>query len=83
MSTPLYHNPPPAGSPADGQIPLFDAAPDPSGCYYLAFTRDHDEATAALTFQRRYGQAPQYIVDGLGGLLLVGPVPGLDGQGKR
>ncbi len=30
-------------------------------------------------FLRRYGQPPRYVFDGLGGLLLVGPVPGLEG----
>ena len=79
MTTPLFHNPPPNGRPAPGQLPLFDAAPDPSGCYYLAFTRDHDEADAAAVFLRRYGQPPGYIIENLG-LLLVGPVPGLSGS---
>jgi hypothetical protein len=74
MSTPLYHTPP-ATPESDSQFPLFDAAPSLDGCYYLAFTGDHNEADAARIFAGRYGQAPQYIVDGLGGLLLVGPVP--------
>lgn len=55
------------------------AAPDPAGSYWLAFTRDHNEDDAAATFRRRYDQLPRYIFDGLGGLLLVGPVPGLEG----
>jgi hypothetical protein len=55
------------------------AAPDPSGSYWLAFTGDHDEGDAAATFRRRYGQPPRYAFDGLGGLLLVGPVPGQEG----
>ncbi len=62
-----------------GQLPLFDATPDPAGSYWLAFTRDHSEDDAARVFLRRYGQPPRYCFDGLGGLLLVGPVPGLDG----
>jgi hypothetical protein len=53
--------------------------PDPAGSYWLAFTRDHNEDDAAATFRRRYGQLPRYIFDGLGGLLLVGPVPGREG----
>lgn len=57
-----------------------DAAPDPSGSYWMAFTRDHNEGDAAAKFQRRYGQLPRYLFDGLGGLLLVGPVPGLEVQ---
>lgn len=61
------------------QIVPFDAAPDPSGSYWLAFTHDHDETDAAAVFLRRYGQPPRYVFDGLGGLLLVGPVPGLEG----
>ena len=56
-----------------------DAAPDPRGAVWLAFTGDHDEGDAAATFRRRYGQPPRYVFDGLGGLLLVGPVPGLEG----
>jgi hypothetical protein len=55
------------------------AAPDPAGSYWLAFTGDHDEGDAARCFLRRYGQLPRYCFDGLGGLLLVGPVPGLEG----
>jgi len=46
---------------------------------WLAFTKDHNEDDAAATFQRRYGQLPRYVFDGLGGLLLVGPVPGQEG----
>lgn len=53
--------------------------PDPMGSYWLAFTADHNEDDAAATFRRRYGQLPRYVFDGLGGLLLVGPVPGLEG----
>lgn len=58
------------------QLPLeLDASPDPSGSYWLAFTADHDETDAAAVFLRRYGQPARYVFDGLGGLLLVGPVP--------
>lgn len=53
--------------------------PDPMGSYWLAFTCDHSEEDAARCFVRRFGQVPRYIFDGLGGLLLVGPVPGLEG----
>lgn len=56
-----------------------EPAPEPRGAVWLAFTGDHNEDDAAATFQRRYGQLPRYIFDGLGGLLLVGPVPGLEG----
>lgn len=56
-----------------------EPAPDPRGAVWLAFTKDHNEDDAAATFQRRYGQLPRYVFDGLGGLLLVGPVPGLEG----
>lgn len=56
-----------------------DTTPDPRGAVWLAFTRDHNEDDAAATFQRRYGQPPRYVMDGLGGLLLVGPVPGQEG----
>ncbi len=54
-------------------------APDPRGAVWLAFTGDHNEDDAAATFQRRYAQPPLHIFDGLGGLLLVGPVPGMEG----
>lgn len=56
-----------------------EPAPDPRGAVWLAFTKDHNEDDAAATFQRRYGQLPRYVFDGLGGLLLAGPVPGLEG----
>lgn len=55
------------------QIP--EPAPDPRGAVWLAFTADHNEDDAAAVFLRRYGQLPRYIFDGLGELLLVGPVP--------
>lgn len=57
-----------------------EPAPDPRGAVWLAFSGDHDKGAAAAAFQRRYGQPPRYHpFDGLGGLLLVGPVPGLEG----
>lgn len=55
-------------------------APDPRGAYWMAFTADHDRRAAAAAFVRRYGTPPRYVFDGLGGLLLVGPVPGLEGE---
>jgi hypothetical protein len=57
-----------------------DAAPDPRGEVWGAFTLDHDPDDAARCFLRRYGRPPRYAFDGLGvgGLLLVGPVPGLE-----
>jgi len=62
------------------QMPLeLEATPDPRGATWLAFTGDHNEDDAAATFQRRYAQPPLHIFDGLGGLLLVGPVPGREG----
>jgi hypothetical protein len=75
MSTPLYHTPPPAGSPADGQLPLFDDAPDPRAATWRGFTLDTSEDDAAAAFLRRYGQLPRFVFENLG-LLLVGPVPG-------
>lgn len=60
------------------QFPMIDAAPDPRGATWLGFTLDHDENAAAAAFLRRYGQAPRYVFENLG-LLLVGPVPGLEG----
>jgi hypothetical protein len=54
--------------------------PDLAGSYWLAFTGDHDKGDVERCFQRRYGQPPRYHpFDGLGGLLLVGPVPGQEG----
>jgi hypothetical protein len=79
---PVYGLPGASGAALAGpeqQTTLFDAAPDPAGSYWLAFTGDHDEGDAARCFLRRYGQPPRYLFDGLGGLLLVGPVPGLEG----
>lgn len=58
-------------------LPL-DAAPDPRGALWRAFTLDHDPDDAARCFLRRYGQPPKYRFRNLG-LLLVGPVPGLEG----
>lgn len=45
------------------------------GAMWRAWTADTDEQHAAAAFLRRYGVHPEYIVDGIGGLLLVGPVP--------
>jgi hypothetical protein len=59
------------------QTTLFDAAPDQRGGAWLAFSRDHSVNAAIETFRRRYGQLPRNCFDGLGGLLLVGPVPDL------
>ncbi len=64
---------------AEQLTPELSATPAPGDFLWLAFTRDHNEDDAAATFRRRYGQLPRYIFDGLGGLLLVGPVPGLEG----
>lgn len=62
------------------QMPLpLDAAPDPRGATWRAFTLDHDESDAAAAFLRRYGQPPRFVFEHLG-LLLVGPVPGLEVQ---
>ena len=58
-----------------GQLPLLDAAPDPAGAYWMAFTGDHNEDDTARAFLARYGSEPRYVFDGLGGLLFVGPVP--------
>jgi len=55
-----------------------DATPNPTGSYWRAFTLDKSEDDAAAAFLRRYGQPPRYIFENLG-LLLVGPVPGLEG----
>lgn len=60
------------------QTTLFDAAPDPRGATWRAFTLDHDEGDAAAAFLRRYGQPPRFVFENLG-LLLVGPVPGQNG----
>lgn len=65
------------GSPG-GQLGLFDGGPvasDAGGVVWLAFTGDHDEADAARRFEEKYGQPPARVFDGLGGLLLCGPVP--------
>ena len=45
------------------------------GQAWMAFTGDHDEDAAARAFLARYGSEPRYVFDGLGGLLLLGPVP--------
>lgn len=61
------------------QMPLeLDATPDPRGALWRAFTLDHDETDAVAVFLRRYGQPPRFVFENLG-LLLVGPVPGLEG----
>ncbi len=52
-----------------------EPAPDPRGATWLAFSADHNEDDAARVFALRYSQPPRYCFDGLGGLLLVGPVP--------
>lgn len=51
------------------------------GSSWLAFTIDHDEADAARIFEERFGQPPEYIAESGGRykMLLVGPVPGLEG----
>lgn len=49
--------------------------PPPQGALWLGFTRDHNENDAAQVFVRRFGLQPRFVVGGLGGLLLVGPVP--------
>lgn len=49
------------------------------GSSWLAFTIDHDEADAARVFEERFGRPPEYIAESIGPLLLVGPVPGLEG----
>ena len=48
---------------------------------WLAFTADHDEDAAARRFEERFGQPPEYITESAGRhkMLLVGPVPGLEG----
>lgn len=74
MSTPLYHNPPPAGSPADEQLTLFDDVPDPRAATWHGFTLDHNPDDAAKTFEWLYRQPPRYCFPNLG-LLLVGPIP--------
>jgi len=49
------------------------------GQTWLAFTHDHDEDDAARTFEKRFGQPPEYITESAGRcpMLLVGPVPDL------
>jgi hypothetical protein len=47
------------------------------GQAWLAFTRDHDEDKAARTFEERFGQPPEHVVDH-GGYLWLGPVPGAE-----
>ena len=75
MSQQLY----PTSDQATHQPTLFDAYPDIPGATWLAFTGDHPVTDAIKTFLARYGQPPPtYPRPGLGGLLLVGPVPGLE-----
>lgn len=57
---------------SDGQP---EGAGQPDSLVWLSFTGDHDPADAAGRFQVRYGTAPARVVHGLGGLLLVGPIP--------
>ena len=45
------------------------------GIFWLAFTADHDPASARATFRQRYRRDPQELRSGAGGLLLAGPVP--------
>ena len=79
LLTPVLASPGQPGAILAAVDPEPEPAPDPRGAVWLAFTKDHNEDDAAATFQRRYGQPPRYVMDGLGGLLLVGPVPGLEG----
>lgn len=61
-----------------GQLGLFDGGPaasDAGGPVWLAFSRDHDRADAARRFEAKYGCAPAKVFEGLGGLLLCGPIP--------
>lgn len=48
------------------------------GACWRAWTKDTDEEHAAAAFFRRYGVHPEFVIDGIGGLLLVGPVPGME-----
>jgi hypothetical protein len=83
LSTPVLASPGLSGAILAGPEQLTtnaDGPPDPRGAVWLAFTGDHDKGKAAVAFRRRYGQHPRYVFDGPGGLLLVGPVPGLEGM---
>lgn len=53
---------------------FINAAPDPAGHAWRAFTLDTREEEAAGSFERRYGFPPEYVFESRG-LLLVGPVP--------
>jgi len=81
LLTPVLASPGQPGAILAAVDPEPEPAPDPRGAVWLAFTKDHNEDDAAAVFLRRYGQLPRYIFDGLGELLLVGPVPGLEGGG--
>jgi hypothetical protein len=45
---------------------------------WLAFTGDHDQGDARRVFAHRYGVQPSRVEPALGGLLLAGPVPGVE-----
>ncbi len=62
-------------APAKRLTALPGALPGKPGAKWRAWTKDTPEEEAAAAFRRRYGRWPEYIVDGRGGLLLVGPVP--------
>lgn len=56
-----------------------DQGPDPHDVWYFAWALDdpkdlHPEETAAAAFMRRYSRPPEFIRDGLGNNLLLGPV---------
>lgn len=53
---------------------ITNAAPDPAGHAWRAFTMDTREEDAAGSFERRYGVPPEYVFESKG-ILLVGPVP--------
>lgn len=49
-------------------------APSPQRHEYRMFTGNMDETSAAIQFENRYGQPPEYIVEWRG-WLYVGPIP--------
>lgn len=53
---------------------FINAAPDPAGQTWRAFSLDTHEEAAAGRFQQLYGVPPEYVFESRG-LLLVGPVP--------
>lgn len=65
----------------DQQLSLLDrSAPDPHEHPYFGWALDdprdqHPDETATRAYMRRYGQRPEFVIDGLGGNLLLGPVP--------